>query len=140
MTLTRSLPSPGRQSSPCRRSRSFFFTVFVFLLFFCCALPTAFTANRRSPSRSHGRPRGNVNTCLATADLSGRIKNTISGMCEPGSARKARLQPNRITGAITGYDFHGAARRAPFRQLVGQRKSEKLAGEYCQLYQAGSSF
>lgn len=81
------------------------------LLFFCAALLTASTTNHGRSSRSRCRPRGNVNTCLATADLSERIKNTISGRAS-WEARKARAG-----GLIESRRNHGPrfSRRTAFR-------------------------
>lgn len=69
----------------------FFFCIFAvasvlpFFSLFTLRCQSRSLQNRGRSSRSRYWPRGNVNTCLATTDLSGRIKNTISGR-EPGNA------------------------------------------------------
>lgn len=83
----------------------------------CAAQPRS-PQNHDRLSRSHYRSRGNVNTCLATADLSGRIKNTISGR-EPGNVCLIELRRNHGVVIFT-------ARRVSFRWLPGVKNEKSV--------------
>lgn len=81
-----------------------------------------------SVHRSRNRPPRNVNTCLAPADLAGRIKNTIS--VSPWNAQSAR-PPNRITVQSRLLNFQcvlTVARR--FRPQPSHRKPTSFSKLY----------
>ena len=90
-------------------SRSF--PLFFFFLFALRCQPQS-PQNRGRSSRFHYWSRGNVNTCLATTDLSERIKNTISGR-EPANA--CLIESRRNHGKR--FSRHAAFRSADYSAL-----------------------